>query len=327
MHVSHKMNISSKSLTFVIPCYNEQEALPETIKELVDIKNKLLQKSLINEKSKILLIDDGSSDKTWEIIEEGHIKDSTILGIKLSKNFGHQNALLAGLLNVDTDFCISLDADLQDDLNIIEEMIIKYSNGAEIVYAKRSSRKTDSFLKRVTAELYYKTLRKIGINIVENHADFRLMSKRSVKILAEFKESNLFLRGIVPQIGLRTEVVEYVRKSRNAGISKYNISKMFSLALNGITSFSAAPLHIIFVIGAIISSSSILMAIWALMVKLFSDNTVPGWASTVIPIYFIGGIQLLSIGVLGIYISKIFDETKKRPRFIIEKFTNQVENE
>lgn len=321
------MNILAQSLTLVVPCYNEQDALPETIKQLTSLQNKLLNKGLINEKSKILFIDDGSSDKTWEIIEKNHALDNTIIGIKLSTNFGHQNALLAGLLNVETDFCISLDADLQDDLNIIEEMILKHKKGAEIVYAKRSSRETDTFLKRITAEYYYKTLRNIGINIIDNHADFRLMSKKALNILSEFKENNIFLRGIIPKIGLSTEIVEYERQSRNAGVSKYNIRKMFALALNGITSFSSAPLHTIFIIGAIISTSSILMALWALIVKLTSDNAIPGWASTVIPIYFIGGIQLLSIGVLGIYISKIFDETKKRPRYIIEKETEQHRNE
>lgn len=321
------MNILSQSLTLVVPCYNEQDALPETIKELTSLKNKLLNKGLINGKSKILFIDDGSSDKTWEIIEKNHALDNTIIGIKLSTNFGHQNALLAGLLNVETDFCISLDADLQDDLNIIEKMLLKHKEGAEIVYAKRSSRETDTFLKRITAEYYYKTLRNIGINIIENHADFRLMSKKALNILSEFKENNIFLRGIIPQIGLSTAIVEYERQSRNAGVSKYNIRKMFALALNGITSFSSAPLHTIFIIGVTISTSSILMALWALIVKLTSDNAIPGWASTVIPIYFIGGIQLLSIGVLGIYISKIFDETKKRPRYIIEKETEQHKNE
>lgn len=321
------MNILSQSLTLVVPCYNEQDALPETIKELTSLKNKLLNKGLINGKSKILFIDDGSSDKTWEIIEKNHALDNTIIGIKLSTNFGHQNALLAGLLNVETDFCISLDADLQDDLNIIEKMLLKHKEGAEIVYAKRSSRETDTFLKRITAEYYYKTLRNIGINIIENHADFRLMSKKALNILSEFKENNIFLRGIIPQIGLSTAIVEYERQSRNAGVSKYNIRKMFALALNGITSFSSAPLHTIFIIGVTISTSSILMALWALIVKLTSDNAIPGWASTVIPIYFIGGIQLLSIGVLGIYTSKIFDETKKRPRYIIEKETEQHKNE
>ena len=321
------MNILSQSLTLVVPCYNEQDALPETIKELTSLKNKLLNKGLINGKSKILFIDDGSSDKTWEIIEKNHALDNTIIVIKLSTNFGHQNALLAGLLNVETDFCISLDADLQDDLNIIEKMLLKHKEGAEIVYAKRSSRETDTFLKRITAEYYYKTLRNIGINIIENHADFRLMSKKALNILSEFKENNIFLRGIIPQIGLSTAIVEYERQSRNAGVSKYNIRKMFALALNGITSFSSAPLHTIFIIGVTISTSSILMALWALIVKLTSDNAIPGWASTVIPIYFIGGIQLLSIGVLGIYISKIFDETKKRPRYIIEKETEQHKNE
>ncbi len=321
------MNILSQSLTLVVPCYNEQDALPETIKELTALKSKLLNKGLINKNSKILFIDDGSSDKTWEIIKNNHVLDSSIIGIKLSTNFGHQNALLAGLLNVETDFCISLDADLQDDLNIIEEMILKHNEGAEIVYAKRSSRETDTFLKRITAEYYYKTLRNIGINIIDNHADFRLMSKKSLNILSEFKENNVFLRGIIPQIGLSTAIVEYERQSRNAGVSKYNIRKMFALALNGITSFSSAPLHTIFIIGAIISTSSILMALWAFIVKLTSDNAIPGWASTVIPIYFIGGIQLLSIGVLGIYISKIFDETKKRPRYIIENETKDNKNE
>ncbi len=222
------MNILSQSLTFVVPCYNEQDALPKTIKELTALKRKLLNKGLINEKSKILFIDDGSADNTWEIIENNHILDNSIIGIKLSTNFGHQNALLAGLLNVETDFCISLDADLQDDLNIIEKMLLKHKEGAEIVYAKRSSRETDTFLKRITAEYYYKTLRNIGINIIENHADFRLMSKKALNILSEFKENNIFLRGIIPQIGLSTAIVEYERQSRNAGVSKYNIRKMFA---------------------------------------------------------------------------------------------------
>jgi glycosyltransferase involved in cell wall biosynthesis len=281
--------------------------------------DQLIEKKLITPESTITFIDDGSSDETWHLIEAAAQNSSKIHGIKLSKNRGHQNALIAGLFTVDGDVIISIDADLQDDLSAIQEMLIKHNDGAEIVYGIRSHRETDTIFKRVSAESYYRLMRILGVDVVFNHADYRLMGRVAINALQQFGEVNLFLRGIIPQLGFKTANVYYSRAERFAGESKYPFRKMMSFAWEGLTSFSSVPLSWITILGFIVSIFSFGIGLWALILSLFTDKTLPGWASTVIPMYFLGGIQLLSLGIIGEYISKIYSETKHRPRYIIEK--------
>jgi polyisoprenyl-phosphate glycosyltransferase len=310
-------------LAIVVPCYNEEEVLRETSKQLLSLLNHLTSKGKISEDSRVWLIDDGSFDNTWALIEEQSAKNPLIHGIKLSRNWGHQNALLAGLMTVDSDIIVSIDADLQDDISVIEKMVDDYHNGKDVVYGVRKNRDTDTAFKRLSAGLYYKILKSIGIKIIENHADFRLLSRRALKSLEDYSEVNLFLRGIIPMIGLPFSVISYDRKERFAGKSKYPLSKMLPLAINGISSFSSFPLRIIFILGFILFIISLVSSIWVLWARFVLDNALPGWASTVLPQYFLGGIQLLSIGIIGEYISKIYMESKRRPRFIIEKTTKE----
>jgi glycosyltransferase involved in cell wall biosynthesis len=306
-------------LSIVAPCYNEAQVLPETVKRLTSLLRDLVIKGRVSEASSIWFVDDGSKDGTWALIEELAQTHSTIHGIKLSRNRGHQQALLAGLLHAPGDAVISVDADLQDDLVAIEKMIDEHAGGAEIVYGVRRSRDTDSSFKRFTAEFYYRLLRWMGVEVVFNHADYRLMSRRAVEALREFKEVNLFLRGIIPQLGFRSAKVFYDRAERFAGESKYPLHKMLSLAIHGIISFSSVPLRWITGLGFLVSLLTFVVGVWALGVKLFTSGAVPGWTSTVVPIYFLGGIQLLCIGIIGEYLAKIYMETKARPRFVIEK--------
>lgn len=311
-------------LYLVIPCYNEQEVLHETARQLKDKMTNLMNSGKISSDSKIVFVNDGSKDKTWEIISELHESDSIFRGIKLSRNKGHQNALLAGLMTVkgECDATISLDADLQDDINAIDGMVDKYLNeDCDVVYGVRSSRKTDTFFKKFTAEGFYKLMAKMGIEIVFNHADFRLMSKRALEGLSQFKEVNLFLRGIVPLIGYKSDSVYYERKERFAGESKYPLKKMLAFALEGITSMSIKPIRLITALGVTIFSVSIVMLIYFL-VRHFTGATVTGWTSIVVSVWAIGGLQLLSIGVIGEYIGKIYLETKERPKFIVEEYLN-----
>ncbi len=311
-------------LALIVPCYNEELILNETYIQLKNKLTLLISKKLISKKSYIVFIDDGSIDNTWNIIKT-FSNNTNLKALKLSKNQGHQNALLAGI-NFVQDRCdclISLDADLQDDINIIEDMIIKYLDGYEIVYAARSNRSNDKFFKKTSAEFYYKMMRFIGVNLVFNHADYRLMSNKAINFFNNFKEVNLFIRGIVPLIGLNSTTVYYTRLKRFAGETKYPLKKMISFALNGITSLSIMPLRIISFIGFLVFVFSLIMACYIFSVAIFTDNTVPGWASTVLPIYFIGGIQLLSIGIVGEYIGKIYIETKHRPQYFIEELINE----
>ncbi|MFW1857066.1 glycosyltransferase family 2 protein [Acinetobacter defluvii] len=305
-------------LTLVVPCYNEQDMLPISIPKFIGILDELKKSQVIKDNSKVLFIDDGSNDETWNIITQFHQLNSSVVGLKLTRNFGHQNALLAGLMNVDSDITVSIDADLQDDPSIIKKMIHAYYEGSEIVFGIRNDRTSDSFSKKFFAQSYYKILNKMGVNIIEDHADFRLMSKKALTTLADFKEVNLFLRGIIPIIGYKTSRVYYARLAREAGETKYNLKKMLELALNGVTSFSIVPLIFIVWIGLFISILSGIMGLWALIIKFFIGGTVHGWASIVVPMYFLGGIQLLTLGIIGIYISKVYLEVKARPRFIIE---------
>ena len=306
-------------LTLVVPCFNEEAVLPETLRRLSDLLDRLVAGGRIAPQSHALFVDDGSRDHTWNLIQEEHGRDSRIRGLKLSANRGHQIALVAGLFAAQGDVIISIDADLQDDLGAIEPMLRAFREGCEVVYGVRRSRQADTAFKRGTAEGYYRLLRLMGVDVVFNHADYRLMSRRAVAALREYGEVNLFIRGLIPLIGFRSTTVTYDRSERFAGESKYPLRRMLMLAFDGITSFSPAPLRMISVLGILVSLASTGMIGWVLWVKLFTNHALPGWASSVIPIYFMGGVQLLSIGVLGEYVVKIYFETKRRPRYFIEE--------
>ena len=307
------------SLAIVVPCFNEQAILPVTCERLLGTIEELRAAQRIAPQSRIYLVDDGSTDGTWALIERLAAGDDRISGIKLSRNYGHQNALLAGLLSVDEGIVVSIDADLQDDVDVIAQMVDAYYDGHDVVYGARCRRDTDSYFKRASAQLYYRLLRAMGVSIEYNSADFRLLSRRALQALRDYNEVNLFLRGIIPTIGFKSTVVLYDRADREHGETKYSIGKMLALAVDGIASFSAFPLRMIALLGLIIFLGSLVLSGWVLWIRLVSGIAIPGWASSVLPMYFLGGIQLLSIGVLGEYASKIYMETKRRPRFIIEK--------
>ena len=309
-------------IAIVVPCYNEEEVLPETLKILSEKIRQLVCGQIISEKSTLLFVDDGSSDSTWDLIEKYHAENPlNIGGIKLSGNRGHQNALLCGLLTVKkyVDAAVSIDADLQDDVNVIDKMIEKYIAGYEIVYGVRSNRKSDSFFKKVTAQGFYRFMRFLGADIVYNHADFRLMGRNALEALAEYGEVNLFLRGIVPLLGFKTGVEYYTRAGRLAGTSKYPLRKMFAFAFEGITSFSVKPIRLITFLGISVFAVSIAMITY-FFVRYFSGHTISGWASIACSLWGIGGLILFSIGIVGEYIGKIYLETKRRPRYHIEQF-------
>ncbi len=316
----------AKTLYVVIPCYKEEEVLPETAKRMKAKMSSLVERGLIAPNSRVMFVNDGSKDRTWPIIEELHREDALFSGVNLSRNRGHQNALLAGLMTAVSfaDVIISMDADLQDDINAMDAMLEQYHNGFDVVYGVRSSRKSDTFFKRFTAEGFYKLMKGLGVDIVFNHADYRLMSKRAVEGLSQFKEVNLFLRGIVPQIGYPWTTVEYVRAERFAGESKYPLKKMLSFAFDGITSFSVKPMRLILMLGAVVFVVSLLMLLWALVAHL-TGSSVSGWTSLMGSIWLIGGIQLLSLGVIGEYVGKIYSESKARPRFIIDTVLNRTD--
>lgn len=308
----------SDTLYLVIPCYNEEEVLHETAKRLLIKMNDMIKSNAISEDSKILFVNDGSKDKTWSIIESLHQENNIFSGVNLSRNRGHQNALLAGLMTAVeyADMTISLDADLQDDVDVIDKFVEEYYSGSDVVYGVRSSRETDTFFKRTTALGFYKFMKILGVDMIYNHADYRLMSKRALEGLRQFKEVNLFLRGMVPLIGYKYSIVEYERHERFAGESKYPLKKMIAFALDGITSLSIKPIRIITGLGFSISFVSIIALIYSLIVK-FLGHTVTGWTSLTLSIWMLGGIQLLCLGVIGEYIGKMYNETKQRPRFII----------
>ena len=313
-----------KTLYVVIPCYNEEEVLKETTKRLKEKLTNLIDKKIISKDSRVMYVNDGSKDKTWKLIKEINSKEKLFTGITLSRNRGHQNALVAGLLTAKeyADVVISMDADLQDDINAIDEMLEKYNNGCEIVYGVRSSRKKDTFFKKVTAEGFYKFMKLMGVDIVFNHADYRLTSKKVLDQFENYKEVNLFLRGIFPLIGYKTDVVYYERAERFAGESKYPLKKMLNFAWDGITSFSVKPLRFICSLGFIILFISFIIMIYSLVQKI-GGNTVDGWTFITISIWFIGGLQMLSIGIVGEYIGKMYNETKARPRYIISENLNE----
>ena len=306
-------------LYLVIPCYNEQEVLPETSKRLKEKLGGMIAAGTVSPESRVLFVDDGSRDTTWQLISGLHERDPLFSGLKLAHNQGHQNALVAGL-TVAKDLCdiaISMDADLQDDVGAIDRFVAEYQAGSDIVYGVRSSRKKDTLFKRTTAVGYYRFLRWMGVEIVQNHADYRLMSRRALEALSEYGEVNLFLRGIVPQIGYRTATVEYSRGERFAGESKYPLKKMISFAFDGITSFSIKPIRMITAVGLIIFVVSLIMLIYSLVVNALG-GTAWGWTSMIMSIWLLGGLQLLAIGIIGEYVGKAYMETKKRPKYIIE---------
>jgi polyisoprenyl-phosphate glycosyltransferase len=319
--MSNLNGAKTPTVYFVIPCYNEEAVLAETTKRLTEKLLSMKEKGLADDKSRILYVDDGSKDKTWEIIDGFNKSNGFVEGVKLAHNRGHQNALMAGLMTAmkKADCAISLDADLQDDTDVLDEFVAKYMDGCDVVYGVRNKRDTDTFFKKTTAEGFYKFMKILGVDIVFNHADYRLMSKRALEGLAEYSEVNLFLRGIVPLIGYRSDYVYYDRHERFAGESKYPLKKMLAFAVDGITSFSVKPLKLISNLGIIISLLSVFGLLYALISHAMGA-AVAGWTAIVASIWLLGGIQLLCIGVVGTYIGKIYSEVKRRPRFRIETY-------
>lgn len=306
-------------LTIIVPCYNEEEVLEETIDQLTAKLSEMVIDKMVSEKSKILFVDDGSKDSTWHLIYKASLKNEMVKGLKLSRNAGHQNALLAGLFSAKeaSDCMVTIDADLQDDILAIKEMVRKFNEGYEVVYGVRSCRESDTVFKRFTAEGFYKLMDKLGVKLVFNHADFRLMGRRAVEELEQFAESNMFLRGIVPLIGFNSTSVYYERKERLAGETKYPLRKMLGFAFDGITSFSVTPIRFVMLIGCLSFFVSLVFGLYFLTLKLFG-NTELGWTSLITSIWLIGGLQLIALGLVGEYIGKIYKETKRRPKYIID---------
>jgi len=310
---------SMEKLFLVVPCYNEEEVLPETTKRLTVKFDQLISENQIDKHSRILYVNDGSKDKTWSVISDIVANNSYFMGLKLSRNKGHQNALLAGLMYAkdNSDYVISMDADLQDDIDAIDAFIKEYKAGNDVVYGVRSARKTDTFFKKTTAEMFYKLMKAMGADIVYNHADYRLMSKRALDGLAQFDEVNLFLRGIVPLIGYKSTTITYERNERFLGESKYPLKKMLNFAFDGITSFTVKPIRMISAVGFMVFTISLLFLLY-FFYTYFAGKTVAGWATTVISIWALGGLQLLAIGIIGEYIAKTYLEVKHRPKYIVE---------
>lgn len=318
----------NSTLYVVVPCYNEEAVLEETTKRLKEKLTKLIKSKKISNKSKVMYVNDGSKDKTWEIIKKINSEEDLFTGISLSRNRGHQNALLAGLMTAKNyaDVVISMDADLQDDINAMDEMLDKYYSGCDIVYGVRSSRKKDTWFKKTTAQAFYKFMKVMGVDLVYNHADYRLTSKKVLDEFENFKEVNLFLRGMFPLVGFKSDVVYYERKERFAGESKYPLKKMLNFAWDGITSFSVRPIRLVLNLGIIIFAVSLLILLYCLIIKLLG-KAVDGWTFIVCSIWLVGGIQMLSIGIIGEYIGKIYSETKGRPRFIISENLKELDDE
>lgn len=310
------------TLALVVPCYNEEEVLPESARQFDALLQRLVDARKIAPDSTVTFVDDGSRDRTWLLIEKESAERERVCGIKLSRNRGHQNAVLAGMMTAEGDAVVTIDADLQDDIGVIENMVDEYLKGCDIVYGVRVDRSTDTVFKRTTAVFFYRLLAFLGVELVHNHADFRLMSRRAIEALRGYRESNLYLRGIVPQIGFPSACVEYDRKERFAGESKYPLGKMIKLAVEAITSFSTVPLQLIFMLGFAVFAGAMAISVWVLWISLFTDRAVPGWASTVLPLYFIAGIQILCVGIIGAYLGKVYTEVKGRPRFFVERTTD-----
>lgn len=314
------------TLSIVVPCFNEAEVLRQTFAQLSAVRKRLIDARKISSLSEIIFVDDGSRDGTWGLVEALARAGSPVVGVKLSRNCGHQNALLAGISCANGDAVITIDADLQDDENAIERMVDAFHDGNEVVYGVRDRRDADSWFKRTTARIFYRLMALLGVKVVFDHADYRLLSRRAADYLQQFSEANLFLRGMVPLLGLRCATVRYDRRPRLAGESKYPLAKMLEFAWDGITSFSVTPLRAITLLGFALSLGCLMLGGWALMAKLLTDDAIPGWASTILPIYFLGAVQLLCAGVMGEYIGKIYTETKRRPRFFIERLEQGASN-
>jgi len=314
--------MENSTLAIIVPCYNEEEVLPRTNQRLTALLDEMIKNRLAGEGSYVLYVDDGSRDDTWQLIDTYCEASAHVRGLKLAGNVGHQNALMAGLetASVDTDVTVSIDADLQDDINAIPEMMKKYDGGCDIVYGVRRRRSTDTFFKRTTAQMFYRFMRGMGVKTVYNHADFRLMSKRAVKALCQYEERNLFLRGLVPLLGYKTDSVYYDRLEREAGESKYPLSKMLSFAIDGVTSFSVKPLRLIFDLGMIFLLISLVILAYVI-VALCQGRGVQGWASLMLSIWFVGGCVLICLSVIAAYIGRIYTEEKHRPRYNVEKYT------
>lgn len=311
-------------LYIVIPCYNEEEALPITAKRLIELTDDMMAKKIIASESRILLVNDGSKDKTWDVIADLHARDARFCGLKLAHNVGHMNALWAGMTMAEPkcDCMISIDADLQDDVNAMYGFLEEYRNGADVVAGVRSSRAKDTFFKRNTAQGFYKLMKHLGVEMVYNHADYRLLSKRALSALLSFGEVNMFLRGMVPMLGFKTATVEYERGERVAGESKYPLKKMVSFAIEGITSFSNKPIRYVTLLGFVCAFLGVLMGVYVL-VSLISGHSVAGWASIMMSIWLLGGLQLVALGLIGEYVGKIYMETKRRPKFILEEYLDE----
>ena len=316
------MNNTNPTLIMVIPCYNEQEVLPITSVMFLDKLNSLIESNEISNKSKIMFVNDGSKDNTWEIIKKLSEENSSFIGVSQSRNRGHQSTVLAGLMEAKDmcDITISIDCDGQDDINAMDEMIKEYKNGCDVVYGVRNNRDTDTAFKKMTAQGFYTLLNKLGADVIYNHADYRLLSSKFLNEFENYKEVNIFLRGMVPLVGFKSTSVYYKREERIAGDSKYPISKMLSLAVDGVTSLSVKPIRFITALGLLVSVLSFVLALWAIY-QFVIGKVISGWASTIVIISFLGGVQLLSIGLLGEYIGKIYMETKNRPRFIVGERT------
>lgn len=310
-------------LDVVVPCFNEEKILETTIGKLGQLVRDLRQEQLIADESRLVFVDDGSRDNTWEIIREAS-ESSGVVGIRLTRNAGHQNALLAGIALSTADMVLTIDADLQDDIGVVADMVRKAADGCDVVFGVRANRSADSVFKRWTANGYYRLLRLIGVDVVANHADFRLMTRSAIDRLKQYNEVNLYLRGIVPRIGHRTDSVYYHRLAREAGETKYPLNKMISLAVDGVTSFSAIPLRLIAALGLVVFLASFLMGLWVFWIRLFTQDALPGWASTVLPTFFLGGVQLLCLGVIGEYVAKLYLESKRRPRYFIESISGDL---
>lgn len=310
----------SPILAVVVPCYNEEDSIPSAAQKLLDIIKSLVLDGKISADSFIYFIDDGSIDNSWKILSEMNLKDKQIKALKLSRNFGHQNALFAGLVSIKDkcDAAISIDADLQQDPNIIKDFVESYVKGSDIVYGVRKDRGSDGILKKITALSFYRLMSWMGVTTIKNHADYRLLSRRALSALAEYSEPNLFLRAICTQLGFRSDTVYFDVRAREAGVSKYTVRKMINLALNGIVSFSVSPLRMIAVIGVVIFGITTLMSAYIIFRALFVGDTVPGWASTALPIYFLGGIQIMCMGVIGEYLAEVLATVKRRPKYIAE---------
>jgi glycosyltransferase involved in cell wall biosynthesis len=313
-------------LSVVIPCYNEEAVLARCASQVLHLFAALQARGKVAADSNLWLVDDGSTDGTWQLIEALAAQHPHVTGVKLSRNRGHQNALLAGLMSADGDAVVTLDADLQDDTGVIEEMVDAHLAGNEVVFGVRRSRAEDTFFKRWSARRYYALLRVLGVEVVPDHAEFRLLGRRALQALAEYPESNLFLRGLIPQLGFKAANVFYDRKHRAAGETTYSLGRMLGLGIDGITSFSAVPLRMIAATGALLFVVAMGISLWVLGVKLFTDHAVPGWASITLPIYALGGIQLLSLGLVGEYVAKVYVEVKRRPRYVIEQITGDRSN-